>query len=360
MPPRATKKTVPPRSVSSAASARRAGKAAPAGRAKRKAKAKSPAAKPKPKPTGKTAARKPAKTAARKPAKTAARRPARRTTRQTEVPAREPAAPRTRTRSTAAEAVTPRTGAARRPRSRPAAAAVRATEPAEPVAAPVAPLERFALPETYGKTRVRVLMQSPGRLFVHWDLSPGVVEELKAQFGQRAASLARLAIRVTTPGAARPLLVLLPRGARSWYVDVPGQRHEYRAEIGLMLPSGEFRPVAASNVVRMPRTSPSPTPASRRVAFQAGEAPPAGSSLETPPDEPSGEEALLEVAEHDEEALGEATGASGATGAPGGSSEMSGRGRPRRARGAPALAGGASDLADTGSSSDLRPRRKPG
>jgi hypothetical protein len=326
------------------------------------------------------------KTAARKPAKSAARRPARSAARKAEVPAREPVAPtapkrarrvatddfavdvpapppvalppRTRPHSAAAEAVTPRMVAARRTRSRPAAPTVPATEPAEPAAAPAVPPERPALPETYGKTRVRVLMQSPGRLFVHWDLSPGVVEELKAQFGQRAASLARLAIRITTPDAARPLLVLLPRGARSWYVDVPGQRQEYRAEIGLMLPSGEFRPVAASNVVRMPRTAPSPTPASRRVAFQAGDTPPAGSALEIPPDEPSGEEALLEAAEHDDEAL-EAADESG-TGVPSGSSEMSGRGRPRRARVAAARSRSASDLAAPGSSSDLRPRRKPG
>ena len=192
--------------------------------------------------------------------------------------------------------------------------------------------DSFAFPKTYGRTRVRLLMQSPGRLFVHWDLSPGVLEELRAQLGRRAASLARLAVRITTPGTARPLLVLLPRGARSWYVDVPGQRQEYRAELGLMLPSGEFRALATSNLVRMPRTTPSPVPAARRVAVSRAHPPDAGSIGDVPPDEATDGEpgSDAESARLD--------GSSGLSG---------GRGRGRRA-GQPR--GG-------GSSSDLRPRR---
>jgi hypothetical protein len=221
-----------------------------------------------------------------------------------------------------------------------------------PAGAVAAPADEFALPETYGKTRVRLLMQSPGRLFVHWDLSPGVVEDLRAQFGQRAASLARLAIRVTTPGAGRALIVLLPRGARSWYVDVPGRRPEYQAEIGLMLPSGEFRPVAASNVVRMPRTAPSPVPAAHAVDFRRDETPDAASLGDLPPDVRSEDEAAaIEAAETIDAEAPE----------PGGSSELSARGGRRRARRAPApgkgALGGASDLGPAGSSSDLRPRR---
>jgi hypothetical protein len=204
---------------------------------------------------------------------------------------------------------------------------------------------------------VRVLMQSPGRLYVHWDLSPRALEELKGQLGQRAAALARLALRITTPGAERPLLVLLPRGARSWYVDVPGQRLEYRADLGLMLPSGEFRPVGQSNVVRMPRTTPSPAAAERRVTVER-DRPPAPEALdELPADEGTDEERLAA-----DTAFGGGVVDAEDQPAPGGSSELA-AGRGRRARGArdrgedaPAL-GGSSDRALPGSSSDLRPRR---
>lgn len=188
---------------------------------------------------------------------------------------------------------------------------------------------------------MRLLLQSPGRLFVHWDLSPGVLEELRAQFGRRAATLARMAVRITTP-SARPLIVLLPRGARSWYVDVPAHRQEYRAELGVMLPSGEFHALAASNVVRMPRTEPSPVQAGRRVSVTRGQAPSAEAIGDLPPDEPTEAELLSDAG--DDTTSGHETDS-------GGSSELSAR--RRRPRGARAR----SQETPGGSSSDLRPRR---
>jgi hypothetical protein len=200
-------------------------------------------------------------------------------------------------------------------------------------------------------------MQSPGRLFAHWDVSPAAVDEVRRELGRRATALARLALRITAAGASRPLVVLLPRGARSWYVDVPGQRHEYRADLGLMLPSGEFRVLASSNVLRMPRTSPSPRSAGARVAFDrtrpAARAPVSELPPETPP---AGEAFAAEVGTAEPSGSGEAS-------APGGSSELSARSGPRRAERVPppgaveADLGGASELFPRGSSSDLRRRR---
>jgi hypothetical protein len=237
---------------------------------------------------------------------------------------------------------------------------VDAAEAAEALIAPSD--EALAFPQTYGRTRVRVLMQSPGRLYVHWDLSPAVAEDLRRQLGQRAAVLARLALRITTPSADRPLMVLLPRNARSWYVDVPGQRFEYRAELGVMLPSGEFRAVAQSNLVRLARTKPSPVAAQRRVEVER-ERPPAAEAVgELPADEPTEEERR----EADLAAASEFPG--GVIDAEervrsGGSSELTAARGARRApaggkpaEGAAPL-GGSSDLVPPGSSSDLRPRR---
>jgi hypothetical protein len=229
---------------------------------------------------------------------------------------------------------------------------------AAPDAAAALPEEGFALPRSYGRTRVRVLMQSPGRLYVHWDLSPAVLEDLKAQLGRRAASLARLAIRIHTPESERALLVLLPRGAQSWYVDVPAQRLEYRVELGLVLPSGEFRSIAQGNVLRTPRTTPSPVPAERRVAVEREEAPRPEDIGALPPEEPARPEDVPAAEPVFAGGIIDAEETS-----PGGSSELSG-GRPRRgrtARGqgerAAGALGGASDLAPPGASSDLRPRQ---
>jgi hypothetical protein len=242
---------------------------------------------------------------------------------------------------------------ARRAREKPALLA----EPVSPATSwPTESEEAGALPASYGKTRVRLLMQSPGRLFVHWDLSPAVLDELKAQLGHRTAALARLAIRITVPGGGRPLMVLLPKGARSWYVDVPPHRIEYRAEIGLLLPSGEFRPAGTSNPIRMPRTEPSPLTAQHRVSADPARPLPKTPVGDIPADEPT-EDELEAYARADvdvDEVVAEET-------ASGGSSEMSGGSTPRRARGGPArpgpAGGSSSDLGPAGSSSDLTRRR---
>jgi hypothetical protein len=245
-------------------------------------------------------------------------------------------------------------------RTPPRRAPQKAAVPAEPLPAAASwssgPDEAAALPVSYGKTRVRLLMQSPGRLFVHWDLSPAVLEELKTQLGHRTAALARLAIRITVPGGGRPLMVLLPKGARSWYVDVPPHRIEYRAEVGLLLPSGEFRAAGASNPIRMPRTEPSPVTAERRVPVDPARPLPKLPVGDIPADEPTEDE--LEAYARADLDVDEVVAEEAAL--PGGSSEMSGGPARRARRGLPKpgpAGGSSSDLGPAGSSSDLTRRR---
>jgi hypothetical protein len=73
------------------------------------------------------------------------------------------------------------------------------------------------------------------------------------------------------PGGA----IVLPEGARSWYLRaVPGHA-SYRVELGLTLPSGEYRPLATSNAVSTPRMGPSPDKATRRASYRlAAKVPP--------------------------------------------------------------------------------------
>jgi hypothetical protein len=172
------------------------------------------------------------------------------------------------------------------------------------------------------------------------------------------AALARLAIRISVPGGGRPLMVLLPKGARSWYVDVPPHRLEYRAEIGLLLPSGEFRAAAASNPVRIPRTAPSPVTADRQVAVDPARPLTRGAVGDIPADDPTEDE--LEAYARAEVDLDAALAEEGEA-APGGSSEQSGAQARRRAvrprGGERGALGGASDLGPAGASSDLNRRK---
>jgi hypothetical protein len=138
--------------------------------------------------------------------------------------------------------------------------------------------ERFIFPESYGVNRVRLLVKDPHWLFAHWDVDPRVREELRREKGERVAALARLTLRLTDSSGAGGAVVL-PEGARSWYLRaVPGHR-SYRVELGLTLPSGEYRPLSQSNTVSTPRLGPSPEKATRRATYRlAAKHPPSVSS----------------------------------------------------------------------------------
>jgi hypothetical protein len=135
--------------------------------------------------------------------------------------------------------------------------------------------ERFLFPESYGIDRVRLLVRDPEWLFAYWDVSARSLEGLRRQVGERAAAVARLTLRISDPVSGGTSDVLLPPGARWWYVRSDSARRSYRAELGFTLASGEFRSLAKSNTVTTPRVGPSVEKASRRLSYrQAGEIPP--------------------------------------------------------------------------------------
>lgn len=129
--------------------------------------------------------------------------------------------------------------------------------------------ERFLFPETYGQDRIRLLVRDPRWLFVHFDVNPATLVDLAHELGQRTLALSRLALRVSDPSNGGTSLILLPPGAKSWYVKVDGLRRSYRAELGLLMPSGVFRRLAESNTVETPRRGPSTEPAGKRASWRA-------------------------------------------------------------------------------------------
>jgi hypothetical protein len=129
--------------------------------------------------------------------------------------------------------------------------------------------ERFLFPESYGIDRVRLLVKDPEWLFAYWDLSPQSVSTLRRELGERGLALARLTLRITDPGHGGTSIILLPYGARAWYIHADKASRSYRALLGWTLPSGVFRTLAESNLVSTPRTGPSPDPAHRRLPYTA-------------------------------------------------------------------------------------------
>jgi hypothetical protein len=135
--------------------------------------------------------------------------------------------------------------------------------------------DRFLFPETYGVNRVRLLVRDPEWIFAYWDVDPKAMKDLGKSLGERALALSRLTLRVLDPVSGGSNDILLPPGARWWYVRTDSARRTYRAELGVTLPSGEFRRLAESNTVVTPRVGPSPERARRRMSYRdARELPP--------------------------------------------------------------------------------------
>jgi len=129
--------------------------------------------------------------------------------------------------------------------------------------------ERFLFPDTYGVDRVRLLVKDPEWLFAYWDVSSHAVDALRRELGERGLALTRLTLRITDPGHGGTSIILLPYGARAWYVHADKASRSYRALLGWTLPSGVFRTLAESNLVSTPRTGPSPDAAHRRLPYTA-------------------------------------------------------------------------------------------
>jgi len=127
--------------------------------------------------------------------------------------------------------------------------------------------ERFVFPESYGVNRLRLLVKDPEWLFAHWDVDSSALASMRKELGERLMALARLTLRLSDAVDGGSTVILLPKGARAWYIRADGAARSYRAELGLTLPSGEFHPLAASNTVGTPRVGPAPEGARTRVRF---------------------------------------------------------------------------------------------
>jgi len=127
--------------------------------------------------------------------------------------------------------------------------------------------ERFLFPQTYGVNRLRLLLKDPECLFAYWDVDPRSLESLRVDLGARASALSQLTLRVFEDKDGGASTFLLPQEARTWYVQTRTPGRAYRAEVGVMLPSGEFRTLARSNSVAMPRGARSSQKAKKAVRY---------------------------------------------------------------------------------------------
>jgi hypothetical protein len=127
--------------------------------------------------------------------------------------------------------------------------------------------ERFIFPQSYGVNRLRLLVKDPEWLFAYWDVDPASLASLRADLGERASALSQLTLRVFEDRGGGASTFLLPQDARTWYVPTRSAGRAYRAEVGVILPTGEFRPLAQSNSVVTPRGARSSRKAKKIVRY---------------------------------------------------------------------------------------------
>jgi hypothetical protein len=109
------------------------------------------------------------------------------------------------------------------------------------------------LPETYAGDRIRLLAQSPYRLYLYWNHARDPFKTLRKAFGAAMASRYRLALRLvdTESGAENHFEA---SEARNFWFDVKPDRR-YRAVVGFFAQGRPFIRLLTSEIVTTPRVN---------------------------------------------------------------------------------------------------------
>jgi hypothetical protein len=107
-----------------------------------------------------------------------------------------------------------------------------------------------ALPEGYGDDRIVTLVRDPRCIFSYWELLGGGYERARSELGDELTGGVWV-LRLVKVTGERFFDVPIDPAIGNWYLHVePGER--YQVKIGLVLPSGLFRELAASLEVVTP------------------------------------------------------------------------------------------------------------
>jgi hypothetical protein len=106
------------------------------------------------------------------------------------------------------------------------------------------------LPEVTKRDRIRLLVQSPRKLFLYWELARDPFEALSRSFGVNSARYRVTARLVATDNDVETLHEASPTRSQ-WFDAQPG--HSYRADVGLYAEGRGFIRLLSSNVAQTPR-----------------------------------------------------------------------------------------------------------
>ncbi len=113
------------------------------------------------------------------------------------------------------------------------------------------------LPETAPIDRIRLLVQSPRKLYLYWELERDPFIALRGSVGAAQAENYRLVVRLTNKhDGTEHLREADTRTRAAWFDAFPGA--VYRADVGLFAPGQGFIRLLSSNTVHTPRAGVSP------------------------------------------------------------------------------------------------------
>ncbi len=108
------------------------------------------------------------------------------------------------------------------------------------------------LPGTRPVNRIRLLVQSPGKLYIYWELATDPLIVLRQSIGTAQAENYKLVVRLINLDTRAEILHAADTATRAqWFGVRPG--HEYRVDVGLAAPERSFIRLLSSNMVRTPR-----------------------------------------------------------------------------------------------------------
>jgi hypothetical protein len=107
------------------------------------------------------------------------------------------------------------------------------------------------LPEVYPGDRIRLLAQSPRKLYLYWGLAQDPFATLQRAFGSQAARYT-LVVRLVNTDTGDEFLHLASQTKSQWLDVQPG--FSYRVELGLYAPGRAFIKLLSSNPAETPRS----------------------------------------------------------------------------------------------------------
>jgi hypothetical protein len=123
------------------------------------------------------------------------------------------------------------------------------------------------LPETYAANRIRLIAQSPRKLYLYWEFARNPFETLRRAFGSHAGSYTLVVKLVDLEADDERLHVASPTRSQ-WFDARAGS--SYRADVGFYAPKRNFIRLLSSSTIRTPRAGVSratdPTPEFHVVA----------------------------------------------------------------------------------------------